>query len=35
METRDEMLEAIMVILETYDTEYVRKIFEKLTDTLH
>ena len=35
METRDEMLEAIMVIIETYDDEEVRKIFETLTDTVH
>ncbi len=35
METRDEMLEAIMVILETYDDEYIRHIFEVLTDTVH
>ena len=35
MENRDEMLEAIMVILETYDDEYIRHIFEVLTDTVH
>ena len=35
MENRDEMLEAIMVILETYDDEYIRHIFEVLTDTIH
>lgn len=35
METRDEMLEAIMVIIETYDDDEVRKIFETLTDTVH
>ena len=35
METRDEMLEAIMEIFETYDENDIRKIFETLTDTLH
>jgi hypothetical protein len=35
METRDEMLEAIMVIIETYSDEEVLHIFNKLTDTLH
>jgi len=35
METRDEMLEAIMVILESYETEYLTEIYDKLTETLH
>ena len=35
METRDEMLEAIIMIIETYDDDEVRKIFETLTDTVH
>ena len=35
MENRDEMLEAIMVILESYETEYLTEIYDKLTETLH
>ena len=35
METRDEMLEAIMVILESYETEYLTQIYKTLTDTVH
>ena len=35
MEDRDEMLEAIMVIMETYDDAEIRHIFETLTDTVH
>ena len=35
MESRDEMLEAIQVILESYETEYLRQIFEKLTESIH
>jgi hypothetical protein len=32
---RDEMLEAINVILESYDTDYITKIYETLTETIH
>jgi len=32
---RDEMLEAIIVILETYDTEYLAEIYDKITETIH
>lgn len=35
MESRDEMLEAIQVILESYETEYLRHIFETLTESIH
>ena len=35
MENRDEMLEAIQVILESYETDYLRTIFETLTETIH
>ena len=35
METRDEMLEAIQAILESYDDEYLTEIYDKLTETLH
>ena len=35
MENRDEMLEAIMVILESYETDYLTEIYDKLTETLH
>jgi len=34
METRDEMLEAIMVIIETYSDQEVCNIFETLTATV-
>jgi len=34
MEDRDEMLEAIMVIIETYSDEEVCNIFETLTTTV-
>lgn len=34
MESRDEMLEAIMVILETYDDDYIERIFNTLTETI-
>jgi len=32
---RDEMLETIMVILESYDDDYLKQIYETLTETLH
>ena len=32
---RDEMLETIQVILESYDDEYLTEIYDKLTSTLH
>ena len=32
---RDEMLEAIQVILESYDDKYLTEIYNKLTETLH
>ena len=35
MESRDEMLEAIMVIIETYSDEEVAHIFNTLTETVH
>ena len=35
MENRDEMLEAIQAILESYDDEYLTEIYDKLTETLH
>tara|TARA_B110000858_G_scaffold14110_1_gene14259 strand:- start:52 stop:159 length:108 start_codon:yes stop_codon:yes gene_type:complete len=35
MEDRDEMLEAINVILESYDDEYLAEIYDKLTETVH
>jgi hypothetical protein len=35
METRDEMLEAIMVILESYDTEYLAEIYDQVTAIVH
>ena len=35
MESRDEMLEAIQVILESYETDYIRHIFETLTESIH
>ena len=35
MEDRQEILEAIQVILESYETEYLRHIYETLTDTVH
>ena len=34
METRDEMLEAIMVIIETYSDEEIVHIFNTLTATV-
>ena len=34
MESRDEMLEAIMVIIETYSDQEVINIFETLTATV-
>ena len=35
MESRDEMLEAIMVIIETYSDEEIVHIFNTLTTTKH
>jgi len=35
MMERDEMLETIMVILESYDDDYLKQIYETLTETLH
>ena len=35
MEDRDEMLEAIMVIIESYSDEEVAHIFNTLTETVH
>ena len=35
MQDRDEMLEAIMVIIETYSDEEVAHIFNTLTETVH
>ena len=35
MEDRDEMLEAINVILESYDDAYLAEIYDKLTETVH
>ena len=32
---RDEMLEAIIVILESYETEYLAEIYDKITETIH
>ena len=32
---RDEMLEAIQVILESYETEYLAEIYNKITETIH
>ena len=32
---RDEMLEVIQVILESYDDEYLTEIYDKLTETVH
>ena len=32
---RDEMLEAINVILESYDDEYLAEIYDQVTSTLH
>ena len=32
---RDEMLEAINVILESYDDAYLTEIYDKLTETVH
>ena len=32
---RDEMLETIMAILESYDDDYLKQIYETLTETLH
>ena len=32
---RDEMLEAIQVILERYDDEYLTDIYDQVTSTLH
>jgi hypothetical protein len=32
---RDEMLEAIQVILESYDTEYLFEIYDQVTATVH
>ena len=32
---RDEMLETIMVMLESYDDDYLKQIYETLTETLH
>ena len=32
---RDEMLEAIQVILESYDNEYLTEIYNQVTSTLH
>jgi len=34
MESRDEMLEAIMVVIETYDDEEIERIFNTLTETI-
>jgi len=35
METRDEMLETIFFIINTYDDEYLKEIYDKLTATKH
>jgi hypothetical protein len=32
---RDEMLEAINVILESYEDDYITTIYETLTETIH
>ena len=32
---RDEMLESIYVILDSYDDDYLKQIYETLTETLH
>ena len=32
---RDEMLESICAILDGYDDDYLRQIYETLTETLH
>ena len=32
---RDEMLEAIQVILESYDNEYLAEIYDQITSTVH
>ena len=34
MESRDEMLEAIMIVIETYDDEEIERIFNTLTETI-
>ena len=34
MESRDEMLEAIMVVIETYDDAEIELIFNTLTETI-
>ena len=35
MESRDEMLEAIMVIIESCSDEEITHIFKELTETIH
>jgi len=32
---RDEMLESIYAILDSYDDDYLQQIYETLTETLH